>query len=59
MKIEFLKEQAEIALSNKTKELDYKQAMTELAEASAQLRAIQSLRKHIKKYSSWYMVQIW
>ena len=43
------KEQAEIALSNKTKELDYKQAMTELAEASAQLRAIQSLRKHIKK----------
>tara|TARA_B100001093_G_scaffold517943_1_gene601077 strand:- start:5384 stop:5812 length:429 start_codon:yes stop_codon:yes gene_type:complete len=42
------KEQAEAALSDKGKSVDYAQAMTELAEATAQLRAIQSIRKHIK-----------
>ena len=42
------KEQAESVLSDKAQSLDYSQAMTELAEATAQLRAIQSLRRHIK-----------
>lgn len=43
------KEQAEAALSNKVAEVDYSSAIAELAEASAQLRAIQMLRKNIKK----------
>ena len=43
------KEQAELALSNRSADMDYSSAIAELAEASAQLRAIQMLRKNIKK----------
>ncbi|MFT3741960.1 MAG: F0F1 ATP synthase subunit epsilon [Gammaproteobacteria bacterium] len=39
------KKQAESAIANKTAEFEYTQALTELAEAAAQLRAIQQLRK--------------
>jgi len=39
------KEQAEASLSDQTEGMDYTRAMAELAEASAQLRAIQMLRK--------------
>ncbi len=46
---ETAKEQAEAVLSEKAQDIDYTKAMAELAEATAQLRAIQSLRKLIKK----------
>jgi F-type H+-transporting ATPase subunit epsilon len=39
-------QRAEKILSDKKSELDYSQALIELAEASAQLRAIAQLRKH-------------
>ena len=42
------KEQAELALSDKTTEMEYSKATAELAEATAQLRAIQMLRKHVR-----------
>lgn len=40
------KQAAEEALKNRTSDIDYAQAQAELAEAIAQLRAIQQLRKH-------------
>ncbi len=40
------KQAAEEALKNRTADIDYAQAQAELAEAIAQLRAIQQLRKH-------------
>lgn len=40
------KRTAEEALRNRTSDIDYAQAQAELAEAIAQLRAIQQLRKH-------------
>jgi F-type H+-transporting ATPase subunit epsilon len=40
------KQAAEEALKNRTADLDIAQAQAELAEAIAQLRAIQQLRKH-------------
>ncbi len=40
------KQAAEEALKNRTADLDLAQAQAELAEAIAQLRAIQQLRKH-------------
>lgn len=40
------KQAAEEALKNRTTDIDYAQAQAELAEAIAQLRAIQQLRKH-------------
>jgi F-type H+-transporting ATPase subunit epsilon len=43
------KEHAEIALSGKLSKLDLARATAELAEAAAQIRAIQQLRKRIKK----------
>jgi len=42
------KEKAEQAIANKTSEIDYAKAMAELAEAVAQIRAIQTLRKRTK-----------
>ncbi len=42
------KEQAEKAITDKRSELEYSKAVAELAEAVAQIRAIQSLRKKIK-----------
>ncbi|TPW24903.1 F0F1 ATP synthase subunit epsilon [Marinobacter nauticus] len=40
--------QAEKALANKTGEFEYSRAAAELAEAAAQLRTIQKLRKHLR-----------
>jgi len=40
------KQSAEEAMKNRTSDIDYAQAQAELAEAIAQLRAIQQLRKH-------------
>lgn len=42
------KREAEKALQNKTGDFDYSRAATELAEAAAQLRTIQKLRKNIR-----------
>ena len=42
------KEQAEKAITDKRSELEHSKAVAELAEAVAQIRAIQSLRKKIK-----------
>ncbi len=42
------KEQAERAIEDKRSELEYSQAVAELAEAVAQIRAIQSMRKKHK-----------
>jgi F-type H+-transporting ATPase subunit epsilon len=41
------KQAAEEALKNRTSDIDYAQAQAELAEAIAQLRAIQQLRKQV------------
>lgn len=43
------KERAEKALAQKTSDFEYSHAMSELAEAAAQLRAIQQLRKKSHK----------
>jgi F-type H+-transporting ATPase subunit epsilon len=40
------KQSAEEAMKNRTSDIDYAQAQAELAEAIAQLRAIQQVRKH-------------
>ncbi|MCC5858222.1 MAG: F0F1 ATP synthase subunit epsilon [Ectothiorhodospiraceae bacterium] len=40
------KRRAEEAIRNRTGEMDYAKAQAELAAAAAQLRALQSLRKH-------------
>lgn len=40
------KQAAEEAMKNRTSDIDYAQAQAELAEAIAQLRAIQQVRKH-------------
>jgi F-type H+-transporting ATPase subunit epsilon len=40
------KKAAEEAMKNRSSDIDYAQAQAELAEAVAQLRAIQQLRKH-------------
>jgi F-type H+-transporting ATPase subunit epsilon len=40
------KQSAEEAMKNRVSDIDYAQAQAELAEAIAQLRAIQQLRKH-------------
>ena len=45
-----VKEKAKRQLSKKKTGIEYSKAMTELAEASAQLRAIQMIRKSAKKY---------
>jgi F-type H+-transporting ATPase subunit epsilon len=42
------KEKAEQAIANKSAEIDYARATSELAEAIAQIRAIQALRKRAK-----------
>lgn len=42
------KEQAEKAIEDKRSEMEYSKAVAELAEAVAQIRAIQSLRKTVK-----------
>lgn len=42
------KEQAEQAIEDKRSEMEYSKAVAELAEAVAQIRAIQSLRNKIK-----------
>lgn len=42
------KKQAEKALENRSSDFDYAQAAAQLAEAIAQLRALQALRKKIK-----------
>ncbi|MDF1653860.1 MAG: F0F1 ATP synthase subunit epsilon [Coxiellaceae bacterium] len=42
------KEQAEKALEDKRSELEYSKAVAELAEAVAQIRAIQAIRKKVK-----------
>lgn len=42
------KREAEKALQNKTGEFDYSRAAAELAEAAAQLRTIQQLRKKVR-----------
>ena len=42
------KEKAEQAIANKSAEIDYARATSELAEAIAQIRAIQALRKRSK-----------
>ena len=39
---------AEEAIANKSSEVDYSVAASELARAAAQIRAIQKVRKHIK-----------
>ncbi len=41
------KQAAEEAMKNRTSDIDYAQAQAELAEAIAQLRAIQQLRKQV------------
>jgi F-type H+-transporting ATPase subunit epsilon len=41
-----VKQAAEEAMKNRTSDIDYAQAQAELAEAIAQLRAIQQVRKH-------------
>ena len=41
-------EEAEKALANKTGEFEYSRAAAELAEAAAQLRTIQKLRKNVR-----------
>jgi F-type H+-transporting ATPase subunit epsilon len=41
------KQRAEEAMQNRSSEIDYAQAQSELAEAVAQLRAIQKLRKGV------------
>lgn len=43
------KKQAEQALHNKSGELDYSKAAIQLAEATAQLRTLQAIRKNIGK----------
>lgn len=43
------KERAEEAIKNRAGEVDYARAQAELAEALAQLRAIQKLRDRVKK----------
>lgn len=43
------KERAEEALKNRQTNIDYAKAQAQLAEAVAQLRAIQKLREHTKK----------
>jgi F-type H+-transporting ATPase subunit epsilon len=40
------KQAAEEAMKNRTSDIDYAQAQAELAEAIAQLRVIQQVRKH-------------
>ena len=40
------KQAAEEAMKNRTSDIDYAQAQAELAEAIAQLRAIQQIRKN-------------
>lgn len=42
------KAQAETAMANKSTEMDYSVAATELARAVAQIRAIQKVRKNVK-----------
>lgn len=42
------KERAERDIANKTSEIDYARATAELAQALAQIRAIQNIRKHAK-----------
>ncbi|MDF1795342.1 MAG: F0F1 ATP synthase subunit epsilon [Coxiellaceae bacterium] len=42
------KEQAEKAIEDKRSELEYSKAVAELAEAVAQIRAIQAIRKKVK-----------
>ncbi len=44
------KEEAERRLAKQKAGIEYSKAMTELAEAAAQLRAIQMLRKSAKKH---------
>lgn len=43
------KERAEKIISEKKAEIEYSEALSELAEAAAQLRAIQQLRKKVPK----------
>ena len=43
------KKEAEQALANQSNELDYSRAAIQLAEASAQLRTLQAIRKNIGK----------
>ncbi len=43
------KKQAEAALSNQSSELDYSRAAIQLAEAAAQLRTLQAVRKNLGK----------
>ena len=43
------KKEAEHALANQSNELDYSRAAIQLAEASAQLRTLQAIRKNIGK----------
>lgn len=43
------KEHAEKLLENKLADVEYSQAIAELAEAAAQLRVIRQLRKHVKR----------
>lgn len=43
------KRRAEEALSDRTAEIDYAKAQAELAEAAAQLRAIQNIRKKLNR----------
>ncbi|WP_111642358.1 F0F1 ATP synthase subunit epsilon [Marinimicrobium alkaliphilum] len=43
------KDQAEKALANQSAELDYSRAAVQLAEAAAQLRTLQSIRKKLGK----------
>jgi F-type H+-transporting ATPase subunit epsilon len=40
--------EAEKALANKTGEFEYSRAAVELAEAAAQLRTLQKLRKNVR-----------
>ena len=42
------KERAEQAIANKGADFDYSVAATELAQAIAQIRAIQKIKKHMK-----------
>ena len=46
---EAAKKRAEDAMKDKKSDVDYARAQAELAEAIAQLRTIQSLRKHTKR----------
>ena len=43
------KREAEHALANQSSEIDYTRAATQLAEAAAQLRTIQAIRKKLNK----------